>query len=245
MPWSYGSQYQLRRWILERPDDLNHNLCSGNDELGRWARRIEWLSPTTESATELRNQAWRAIGLPEPSPQAAGWWPPGGPVWDAVARVTGEGGEIGGVFVEAKGRINELRSGGSKATAESSVAMIHSGFLDVQAALGVLPMHDWRRAYYQPASRLAVLWFARYKHDPPAPVWLVSVYFLGEHCPTVTVTRIGPTSEAAWEPAINDLHDEMGLPAPPHALSPWWIESFLPALQPPDGWPRSSGDAYP
>lgn len=88
MPSSYGSQYQLQRWVVERPDELNRHLRSRNQEFAREVRKIEWLSPTRESTTELRDEAWSTVGLSEPSPEAAGWWPPRGPVWDAVARIT-------------------------------------------------------------------------------------------------------------------------------------------------------------
>lgn len=47
--------------------------------------------------------------------------------------------EIGALLVEAKGRVGELRSGGAKATAQSSIDTIRSAFADVQASLGVAP----------------------------------------------------------------------------------------------------------
>ena len=83
------------------------------------------------------------------------------------------------------------------------------------------------------ANRLALLWYARQWCDPPVPAWLVSLYFLGEKYPTVTKAAVGPQSEEEWEPIIEALHKRMGLPHHPHALTPWWIESFLPALQSP------------
>jgi hypothetical protein len=90
----------LRRWIVERPGDVNRELTSRNEELASWARRIEWLWPTAESGVE----AWQFIGLDGDSPVQAGWWPKGGAVWDAGARVHGPDGQIGGLLVEAKGR---------------------------------------------------------------------------------------------------------------------------------------------
>jgi hypothetical protein len=234
VPWDYGSQHQLRRWILERPDAVNRDLLSRNPELAAWAETIEWISPTAASTVELRDQAWATAGLSEPSPRSAGWWPAGGAVWDAVARVHGTGGETGAIFLEAKGREGELTSGGCKATAPQSLETIRSALADVQASLGVTPSPEWMGACYQPANRLATLWFAREKRQPPAKVWLVSMYFLGEHYPTVKQgePHVGPTTEDAWEPIIAGLHSRMGLPAHPHLLSDWWIESFLPALEP-------------
>jgi hypothetical protein len=235
--WSYGSQHQLRRWIIERPDDVSRDLLDRNEQLRVWASRIEWLSPHRDSQAELRDQAWTEIGLTAHSPQQADWWPSGGPVWDAIARVHGADGGVGGIFVEAKGRPGELTAGGMEATSDKSIAKIKSAFADVQADLGVPPSDEWLRACYQPANRLALLWYARKLCQPPAPVWLVSLYFLGEHYPLATRTDIGPQTQESWEPNIETLHERMGLPNAPHELSPWWIESFLPALEPLGGRP--------
>lgn len=109
--WPYGSQHQLRRWIVERPDDINRELTSRNEQLASWAERIEWLWPTAESDAEQRDQAWDMIGLDRGSPTQAGWWPQRGAVWDAGARVHGPDGQIGGLLVEAKGRETELTAG--------------------------------------------------------------------------------------------------------------------------------------
>lgn len=239
VPWPYGSQYQLRRWVLEDPNGVNRDLLERNGELRAWARRIEWLSPNADTHVELRDDAWGLIGLTADSPQKAGWWPSGGAVWDGVARVDGPEGEVGGIFVEAKGRPGELTGGGMKATSDKSIARIKSALADVQAFLGVAPSDEWLRACYQPANRLALLWYARNKCEPPAPVWLVSMYFLGEHYPKVTSTEVGPETEEAWKPIIEAVHQRMGLPPHPHALSSWWIESFLPALEPPSGRTRT------
>lgn len=232
MPWDYGSQHQLRRWILERPEDVNADLLKRNDALRGWATKIEWLSPRPDTNVELRDQAWTEIGLAAASPQKAGWWPRRGAVWDAVARVQGPDDQIGGIFLEAKGRAGELTSGGTKAT-EPAITTIKSALADVQADLGVARSEEWLRACYQPANRLALLWYARQWCDPPVPAWLVSLYFLGEKYPTVTKAEVGPQSEEEWEPIIEALHKRMGLPHHPHALTPWWIESFLPVLQSP------------
>src|SRR5437764_6633327 len=126
MSWLYGSQHQLRRWITERPDEVSRELTSRNEELAGWARRIEWLWPTAASGAEPRDDAWQLLGLQEPSPVGDGWWPKGGAVWDAGARVHGPDGQIGGVLVEAKGRESELTSGGCNATSEASIKTIRS-----------------------------------------------------------------------------------------------------------------------
>jgi hypothetical protein len=261
--WTYGSQHQLRRWIVERPDEVSRELTSRNDRLGAWAQRIEWLLPanrgqlstivripqlrsltlwpTAESGAERRDEAWRIIGLDGDSPVQAGWWPKGGAVWDAGARVHGPDGQVGGILVEAKGRERKLSSSGCKASDQQSIETIRSALADVQNELGLAPSPEWMGPCYQPANRLAVLWYARVKCEPPVPLWLVSLYVCGEHYPTATGELIGPATEQVWEPVIGDIHRRMGLPPHPHMLTAWWIEAFLPALEPPGGWPRPRG----
>jgi hypothetical protein len=135
MPYDYGSQYQLRRWVLERTDEFNAHLRRASPTLDEWVDDIAWIAPVAEDHHELRDEAWSAAGLPTPSPQDAGWWPQRGPVWDAVAEATGRDGQAGAIFVEAKGRESELRSWGSRATDPEGISAIRSALADVQAAL--------------------------------------------------------------------------------------------------------------
>ena len=232
MPYDYGSQYQLRRWVLERTDEFNAHLRRASPTLDEWVDDIAWIAPAAEDHHELRDEAWSAAGLPTPSPQDAGWWPPGGQVWDAVAKATGTDGQAGAIFVEAKGRESELRSGGSRATDPESISAIHSALADVQAAVETPIGTNWMGPTYQPANRLAMLYFARCKRQPPVPVWLVSLYVCGERYKSVSGI-VGPADEETWRPIIRSLHDEMGLPHGRTVLSEWWIELFLPALAPP------------
>jgi hypothetical protein len=191
---------------------------------------LEWVAPTgPDDPRELRDEFWAEIGLAGPNPEDASWWPSRGPVWDAVARVPGPGGKVGGVVVEAKGRINEVSAGGCKATGDS-LKQIRNAFLDVQADLGIPPTTGWLRANYQMANRLAFLWFAR-RNGKERPLWLVWTYFLGERYPTATGVSVGPTSETEWAPAIQAAKDELRLPTH-HDLSEFEATLFLPAVVP-------------
>jgi hypothetical protein len=69
------------------------------------------------------------------------------------------------------------------------------------------------------------------------PLRLASLYFCGEHYPTVTGELIGPASEQGWEPVIGEIHRRMSLPRHSHVFSAWRIDAFLPALEPAGGWP--------
>jgi hypothetical protein len=110
---------------------------------------------------------------------------------------------------------------------------------DVQNALDVPPGTDWLGSLYQPANRLAWIWFARehetHQHQP-VEAWLVSVYFCGGVYPWgVKPGGVkGPSSEQEWRPLIDELHRELKLPPQPHLLSDRLIEVFLPVMGPPE-----------
>ncbi len=161
------------------------------------------------------------------------------PVWDAVAKAAGRDGQAGAIFVEAKGREADLRSGGSRATDPESISAIRSALADVQAAVETPIGTNWMGPTYQPANRLAVLYFARCKRQPPVPVWLVSLYVCGERYTSVSGV-VGPADEQSWRPIIRSLPDEMGLAHGHTVLSDWWIELFLPALAPPPTTPPAT-----
>ncbi len=230
--YTHGSRYQLGRWIAERPGELQSRLFDTCDSLATFATGgLQWIAPTgPDDPRELRDEFWSEVGLPGSGPQDVGWWPSRGPVWDAVARVPGPDGQVGGVVVEAKGRLNEISAGGCQATGQS-LEQIRQAFLPVQAELGVAPTPVWLRSYYQMANRLAFLWFAR-RHSDERPLWLVWLYFLGERYPTATGITVGPRTASAWMPAVQAAKDELQLPAQ-HDLSAFEATLFLPALAPP------------
>jgi hypothetical protein len=227
----YGSRFDLLQWVVGRQPRLNQALRGASRTLREFSRGIEWLAPDPITGGELRDGAWARVGLLPPSPQAAGWWPVGGPTWDGVARVRGPQGAIGALFVEANGHPGELRPGGAGAKNDASHAKITNALADVQNELGVRPGTDWTGPVYQPANRLGWLWFARHHQshrEAPLPVWLVSIYFSGAHYPW-SGGQTGPADEAAWRPHIEAVHQEMALPDPPEPLSHHWIELFLPS----------------
>jgi hypothetical protein len=142
----------------------------------------------------------------------------------------GREGGIGALFVEAKGHERELRGGGTKARDSGNLERIAGALHDVQNALHVQPGTNWLGPVYQPANRLAWLWFARehpsHRGDP-LPVWLVSIYFCGGKYPWGRSGKEGPVDEEAWRPHIDALQREMRVPEPPHELSRHCIELFL------------------
>lgn len=235
--FAYGSQQELRQHLIDpaRRQHVNRELLETNVTLRDFAESpaaIQWLSPDPQTGKELKDSAWHTVGLRPPTPQEAEWWPRSGPTWDGVARVVAPDGRIGAIFAEAKGRVGELRAGGCKSTDPTNLAKITNAFRDVQHGLGVPPDPTWLRATYQPANRLAWLWFAHEHPDhaaDPLPVWLVSIYFCGIAYGGAKPT-VGPQSEAEWRPAIHALHDEMGLGEKSQPLLQYWSELFLPSI---------------
>lgn len=233
MSQEYGSKYELWQWVHRRATALNTALTEESPTLREFGSAIEWIAPA-QAGGELRDAAWNNVGLPNPSPQSAGWWPSGGPTWDGLARVKGTDGRVGALFVEAKGHKREIRSSGCRAS-EPSLSTITSALDDVQNALDVPFGTGWLGELYQPANRLAWIWFARehaQHRAEPVEAWLVSIYFCGGTYPWGAKPVKGPSSEEQWRPIIDELYAEMHLDEQ-HALSDRTIELFLPVAGPP------------
>ena len=182
--WSYGSQYQLNRWLQERESALVTILRERCETLNRWAPEVVWISPDfDQGGRESGDSAWHKVGLPSPSPHEAQWWPTSGPRWDAVARVIGADGRVGALFVEAKGRRGKVCAGRMDRRTPGTVEQRHRALAQVRHDLRVDDTADWTGPCYQVANRLAWLWFARRWECRELPVWLVSIYFCGENYP--------------------------------------------------------------
>src|SRR4051812_26974996 len=86
-----GSRLRIAEWVGARPEWLI--TAAGlwpSLEVFRAGEPMQWLSPlAADGWVEFRDETWQKAGLPWPSPQRAGWWPSGGPQWDAVAVVPG------------------------------------------------------------------------------------------------------------------------------------------------------------
>jgi hypothetical protein len=125
-----------------------------------------------------------------------------------------------------------LRGPGCRAQPTSRQAIVEA-FADVKADLDVRFDADWLSRCYQPANRLATLWFARVRGETPLPFWLVSIYFVGEIYRDTVLPTAGPQNVDEWRQLIDELHAELGLPDP-HLLAEWAPEVFLPALRRPE-----------
>src|SRR5205823_4236515 len=141
-------------------------------------RLFDWRSPLPSSDYgELSDDLWKELDLPLPDPQSDGFWPSGGPHWDAVARVEGPHRVPGVVLVEAKSHLGELRSS-CGATSLESKKLISESLSAAKAYIGASNDADWMAGYYQAANRFAFLYYLRARRN--IPTWLFFVYFLGD-----------------------------------------------------------------
>ena len=222
-----GSRLRMRQWVENHRDHLERQLREALPTLASFADGpINWLSPLADAGyRELRDDVWQ-LAMVDPSPQAAGWWPKRGPVWDAAGIVPGREGGLGLVLVEAKGHVAELRSPASKASYESE-RMIRDALRETKLALGVPESAPWDRTYYQVANRLAFLYWLHAHARRPA--WLVNVYFTGDCFRSGRGKVVGPSDEAGWTGPISEAKRTLQLPAE-HVLSPWIADVCLPAV---------------
>jgi hypothetical protein len=217
----------MSEWVNERPLELESYFDEWSclAEL-RTHGPLVWLTPLRDDGyRELRDGLWERARLPEPSPQAAKFWPQRGPQWDGVAVVRGSDGETRGILlVEAKSHLGELES--SPTGAEGGrLETIRASLSEVKGHLCVPHETEWVDRYYQITNRLAYLYYLRVRLGFPA--CLLWVYFLGDGF-GAPGHRVFPATEGEWRPAVADAKSALGLPDR-HDLSQHTHEAFIPA----------------
>lgn len=106
------------------------------------------------------------------------YWTRGGPVWDGMAVVEGEGGNKGLILVEAKAHINETYSQ-MKFSSGKSKSLIKRTIQETQIAFDSTSIIDpWVNQYYQLANRLSFLYILNEKLN--IPTWLVLCNFVDD-----------------------------------------------------------------
>jgi hypothetical protein len=174
----------------------------------------------SERFVEYQDRAFlRAVGLEHLARQLSGFWPGGGPVWDALAALEFKKypGVRGVILVEAKSHPAEVYGGGCKASPRSR-NKIEVALGETKGWLGASQEADWAGPLYQSANRLAHLYF--FHEVARVPAWLVNVYFLQD--------PHSPTSHEEWQPAITQVKAELGLAG---VTIPHGAELFLQARE--------------
>jgi len=200
-PKAKGSTFQVQEYVNRRAGELERAVTERFPEFD--GATFEWTAPLEAHDYRQPQDAefLRAIGCQKLAPKLKAFWPKGGLLWDATAKLTLASGEPGALLVDGKSYPGELRS---RIPAESakSAARIRSAIAYTQASLGLEADPDrWTRSYYEPASRYAHLQFLR---DEDVNAWLVHVLFLND------ATFIGAT-QTEWETALPAVERELGI----------------------------------
>lgn len=208
-----GSQRWIQRAVNENPAALDAPILAATGSAS-----IRWVSPLREDDyAEYRDMAaMNRLGIELPNRPLDDFWPRRGPQWDALGRLA----EGGVVLVEAKAHIDELFSGGSKAS-EASHPLIESSLAETAAHMNATPATSWTGPLYQYTNRLAHLYFLRAVNEVPA--WLVNCYFVGDD------DMGGPATEDEWKAALRVVKRLLGIRA--HPLSRYAIDVFIPVTE--------------
>ena len=84
-----GSQLQLQIYVNRRSEELSQKVIQGLPDLASLHPRLHWVSPLEKDRfAEYQDTAFlKACGLKHLSAELKAFWPPGGPVWDALASI--------------------------------------------------------------------------------------------------------------------------------------------------------------
>ena len=196
-----GSQRWLQVAVAKAPELLDAALRRA----GAIDRRdsVDWRSPRmADGFKECRDlEALRRLDIHElPKMALADFWPPRGPVWDALG-VTAKGVRI---LVEAKAHIPEAVSPPSKASA-GSLALIRQSLEKARKFYAPRSKADWSGTFYQYGNRLAFQYFLAHVNRVNSRVVFI------DFCNASDMS--GPESEAEWRGATRLIHAQLGVPA--------------------------------
>jgi hypothetical protein len=225
-----GSQRQIQAYVNEHTSGLSEAVASALGRVGLPANAaISWVSPLCcESYCEYNDKGFLyALGLSDLFRALRAFWPPNGPVWDALAKVRTDGinSSDGVILVEAKSRPSEVFGSYCKAIGLQRELILRS-LAATKGWLGVAEDVSWTWDVYQFANRLAHLYFLREVVGIQA--WLVYVYFLDD--------PHSPTNLNEWEQTKASMKAKLGVAG---KTIPFFAEVMLPA----SGVPLSTGDS--
>jgi hypothetical protein len=209
---SAGSQKWLQIAVNRKPQ----LLLSALQRSGAVGPRISvmWHSPLEcDDFLEYRDlKALKKVGIANLKRPLEEFWPPHGPVWDALG-ITSEGHPL---LVEAKAHIPEAASPGTKAS-EVSRKLIDQSLGEARRFYAPRATAVWSNLFYQYANQLAHQYFLKRVNDVPST--LVFLYFVNAD------DMLGPMSEEEWHGAVRLIHAVLGVPKD---LTPFGVfDAFL------------------
>lgn len=200
-----GSQLQTQLYVNRRTQALDDALRQAFSELA--GAEFEWRSPlAADRYREYWDKAFlERVNLGHHAASLKGFWPAGGPHWDALALVERSRDTRPGVLLaEGKSYPGELYGAGCAAEPGSlSRARIEKSLAWTQNYLGLqeASVEAWCGPLYQSANRLAHLTWLR---SLGVRTWLVHLLFLDD--------PHAPTSAVDWNRALDKVNHELGLP---------------------------------
>lgn len=197
---SAGSQRWLQLAINRKPELLLSTLRRSG-AVGPRAT-VTWRSPLeADGLREYRDMAALGrVGVSTLKKPLTEFWPPRGPVWDALGTTS----DNGPLFVEAKAHIPEAASPATRAS-EASRKLIERSLTEARRFYAPRATCVWSSIFYQYANRLAHHYFLREVNGVPGV--LAFLYFVNAD------DMLGPMSEEEWRGAARLIHAVLGLPA--------------------------------
>jgi hypothetical protein len=208
---SYGSEFHLLRMLGRHRRFFDTRVCEATG-----ADSVEWLDFPSGDMRKDKNgkpvwdKEWLRLDfLQIDDPARMAWqnaWPAvrlGGHNWDAVGRLK-YGNSREWLLIEAKANIAELSSS-CQAENPKSLDLIKQTLDRVKLSLNVDQSCDWLNGYYQFCNRLAVL---NTMNTAGTAARMAFVYFYGD---VGDSTRMCPSSERGWKPALMAQDQHVGL----------------------------------
>ena len=196
-----GSQRQIQIYVNQKSVQLSSQVAAAINAQGdaMAPERIEWVSPLAkDSFREYQDAEFLAkVGLGTSVSALQGFWPRGGPVWDALGVVRDP---FGVLLVEAKSYPSEIFGNGCQASPPSR-RRIDAALAKTKAWLGVPQSTDWTGSLYQSANRLAHLYFL--SEIVGVTAWLVNIHFFDD--------PHSPTTLPEWTSALKQVKAQLGL----------------------------------
>ncbi len=194
-----GSQKWLQIAINRKPE-LFLGALQQSGAVGRQTS-VTWYSPLeADSFREYRDGvALAKAGITQLKEPLHSFWPPRGPVWDAIGIISNDG----PLFVEAKAHIPEAASPATKASPVSR-RLIDESLAKARRFYAPGATAAWNSIFYQYANRLAYHYFIKELNHKQST--LVFLYFLNAD------DMHGPASEEEWRGAAHLIHAVLGIP---------------------------------
>lgn len=200
-----GSQLQIQIYVNRLREELNAAILDALPSLAALKPTIQWTSPLeVDKFAEYQDLAFlKAVGLEHLDKALRDFWPRGGPVWDglAIVKFADNLQQHGVILAEAKSHVPEVYGSGCQAS-ERSRKKILAALERTKQWLGVPHDTNWTGPLYQPANRLAHLYF--FREVAGVPAWFVNVLFVND--------PHSPTSVDDWQKALPGIKEELGLP---------------------------------